>query len=79
MLFTNISTFPDNYRVYEELKGGDGYYISNGEYKKIKWTKGSAKDALIITNVDGSKVDYVPGNSYVCITDVDNKDKTTIS
>ena len=79
VLFTNISTFPDNYRVYEELKGGDGYYISNGEYKKIKWTKGSAKDALKITNVDGSKVDYVPGNSYVCITDVDNKDKTTIS
>lgn len=79
VLFTKVGTFPDNYRVYEDLSGGDGYYISNGEYKKIKWTKGSANDILKITNTDGSKVDYVPGNSYVCITNVNNKDKTTIS
>lgn len=79
VLFTDVGNFPDNYRVYSKLDGGSGYYISNGTYMKIKWTKGGTSNPIKITDENGSKVSYNPGTSYVCITSNSHQSKTTVS
>lgn len=79
VLFTTVGNFSDNYRVYSELKGGSGYYFTNGTYVKIKWSKGGSYDPIKITDENGAAVKYSAGNTYVCITSNSAKDKTTIS
>ncbi len=67
----------DGYIVETGLKSGEGYYISNGGYQKIKWTKGSSKNPIKITLEDGSACDYNPGNTWVCL--VNQKNSVTIA
>ncbi len=55
--------------VKTELEGGTGYYISNGGYVEVNWTKGNAKNPIKITLKDGSTCDYNPGNTWVCLVD----------
>ena len=54
------------------LTSGSGYYIVNGTYTKINWSKGSASDSFKFTNEDGSALTVNPGNSWVCIADSSN-------
>lgn len=51
------------------LDGGDGYYVSNGAYVPVKWTKGEAKSPLKITLADGSPCAYNAGNTWVCLVE----------
>lgn len=78
VLFTKVGMFDDNYRVYSEMKGGEGYYISNGKYVPILWEKGDTYNPLKIKAADGSAITVNAGNTYVCITNVNNRSKTTI-
>lgn len=78
VLFTKVGMFDDNYRVYSEMKGGDGYYICNGKYVPIVWEKGDTYNPLKIKAADGGELEVNAGNTYVCITNVNNKSKTTI-
>ena len=79
ILFTTVGNFDDGYRVYSKLDGGSGYYCTNGNYIKIKWTKGDSYQPFKITDENGNPVKYSAGNSYVCITNKNRTDKTTIS
>lgn len=63
--------------VLTGLEGGEGYYISNGGYQTVKWSKGSAKNPLKITLADGSDCPYNPGNTWVCLVDKKNSVKVT--
>jgi hypothetical protein len=72
---TNLSS--DGYIVKTGLNGGEGYYVSNGGYQKIKWSKGSAKNPIKITLEDGSDCIYNPGNTWVCL--VNKKNSVTIT
>lgn len=67
----------DGYIVKTGLTGGEGYYVSNGGYQKIKWSKGSTKNPIKITLEDGSACDYNPGNTWVCL--VNKKNNVTIT
>ncbi len=67
VLKTTMSYYSDNYHRKISLTGGDGYYIVNGKYEEIKWTKGSANESFKITKADGTSFTAVPGNSWVCI------------
>lgn len=69
VLLTSISNYSDNYHRNVSLKSGTGYYIVNGTYTQINWTKGNAKDSFKFTNVDGSPLTVNPGKSWVCIAD----------
>lgn len=51
------------------LTGGEGYYISNGGYQNIKWSKGAASNPITITLTDGSDCSYNAGNTWVCLVD----------
>ncbi|MBQ7108705.1 MAG: DUF3048 domain-containing protein [Clostridia bacterium] len=67
----------DGYIVKTGLTGGEGYYVSNGGYQKIKWSKGSTKNPIKITLEDGSACDYNPGNTWVCLVNKKNSVKIT--
>ncbi len=49
------------------LESGEGYYVVNGTYTPIKWSKGSAKNGFKFTNVDGTELKVNTGNSWVCL------------
>lgn len=63
---TNIKDYPDGIHRNIPLEGGDGYYITNGTFRAIKWTKGSATSPLKFTYEDGSTFEMNPGNTWVC-------------
>lgn len=67
----------DGYIVKTGLSGGDGYYISNGGYVNIKWSKGSASNPIKITLADGSECSYNAGNTWVCLVNKKNNVKIT--
>ena len=67
----------DGYIVKTGLSSGEGYYVSNGGYQKIKWSKGNAKNPIKITLEDGSACAYNPGNTWVCLVNKKNSVKIT--
>lgn len=69
VLKTAISNYPDNYHRKIDLTGGEGYYVTNGTYVPVKWSKGNAKNALKITNVDGSELTVNAGDMWICLVD----------
>ena len=73
VLQTDTSMYPDNYLVNVDLKGGNGWYISNGGYESIKWSKSetNAEAPLVITKADGSTFTANAGNSWICLVDKD--------
>ena len=74
VLKTTVTAFPNDPKgvVKTHLDGGEGYYVSNGGYTPIKWTKGSASNPIKITLEDGSAVEYNAGSTYVCLVDKNN-------
>ncbi len=56
----------NHYKVH--LEGGTGYYVSNGGYEEITWTKGGPNNALSFKKADGTELTANAGKSYVCIT-----------
>lgn len=73
VIFTNVHSLPDGYHMKSDFGNGEGYYFSEGSYKAIKWEKKGETKPLKFFNTDGSDLKLNAGNSYICITDTDNK------
>ena len=69
VLLTSISNYPDGKHRNIALESGDGYYLVNGTYTAIKWSKGAASNGFKFTKADGSELTVNAGNSWVCIAD----------
>ncbi len=69
VLNTSISFYPDNYHRRVELSSGEGYYITNGTYQKISWSKGEAESSFIFTDAEGNQITLNRGKTWVCIPD----------
>lgn len=70
VLKTDVTYLDDiGYLTKTGLNGGEGYYISEGGFQKIKWTKGAAANPIKITKTDGSECPYNAGNTWVCMMD----------
>ena len=69
ILLTTISNYPDGKHRKVELTSGDGYYITNGTYTFIKWSKGNDSDSLKFTDTEGNDLKVSAGSSWVCIAD----------
>lgn len=67
VLNTTMGYYSNGHHRNISLTGGDGYYIVNGKYEVIKWSKGSANTSITITKADGTTFTAQPGNSWVCI------------
>ena len=69
VLMTTISNYPDGKHRKVALESGDGFYVTNGTYKAIKWTKGDADNGFKFTDESGAEIKVSQGNSWVCIAD----------
>lgn len=73
VLKTTIRTYPnctdgDNHKEVM-LDSGEGYYLVNGTYTPIKWSKGAANNGFKFTKADGTELTVNSGNSWVCLVD----------
>ena len=64
---TSIKNYPDGEHREIALEGGEGYYITNGTFQKIKWSKGASSSPLKFTAEDGSELKMSAGNTWVCL------------
>ena len=64
---TKIVDYPNKIHRNIALEGGEGYYITNGTFQKIKWSKGESSASLKFTQEDGSELVMSPGNTWVCL------------
>ena len=69
-------TAPDAWgkvRQKYNLSGGKGYYINNGEYMEINWTKGDYNvvseygNSLKMTTTAGKPLTLAVGKTYICV------------
>lgn len=62
-------------------KSNTGYYISDGGYEQVSWTKtGSASSSkLVINNMSGSAVSLNAGNTYIALVPSSQKSATSIA
>lgn len=72
VLFTTVKAYSDNYHMEVKLEGGTGYYISQGGYEEIKWSKGAAADPITVKRADGSAFSANAGNSWICLVNTGN-------
>ena len=47
--------------------GGSGYYVSNGAVQKIKWSKSSESDRLMLYDEEGNELVLNRGKSYIAV------------
>lgn len=70
VLFTSVGTYPDGKHMDIGLSGGSGYYISNGGYQKITWSKGTtASNQLKFADESGNELVLNAGNSWIFLAD----------
>ena len=67
VLLTPIGYYSNGKHRQISLNSGSGYYITNGGYQKINWSKGGASSPFKFTNTDGSALKMSAGNTWVCI------------
>ncbi len=67
VLKTSIYFYPDGKHRCVELKGGDGYYLSNGKYQKITWKKGNTTAPMKFYDATGNELKINAGDSWVCL------------
>lgn len=64
---TKITDYPDGIHRKIALESGEGYYVTNGTFQKIKWSKGKSSAPMKFTHEDGSELIMNSGNTWVCI------------
>lgn len=69
VLFTATKLYPDEVHTEVKLAGGDGYYITQGGYEKITWSKKGSSTPISFKDENGAELTVTPGNSYICLVD----------
>lgn len=62
---TTVSYRPDNLHMDIDLSSGKGYYLSEGGYQEINWSKGSRTNALVFKDATGNTLMPNAGTSWV--------------
>lgn len=63
------------YQTIDVVGSGDGYYISEGAYIPIKWSKSSVSDMTQYTTADGQPLSVNTGKTWISIFPNDITDK----
>lgn len=77
VMFTDVYALSDGQHMKSELDSGSGYYFSNGTKCALKWEKGNSSSPLKFYDENGKDFKLNIGNSYILITDSDNKSGCT--
>ena len=59
-------------QALENIGTGSGYYITNGNYKKISWHKDSREIQTVYKYEDGSEIKVNDGNTFIQIVPIEN-------
>lgn len=59
-------------QTLKNIGNGDGYYITNGNYKKINWSKESRLSKTSLTYEDGTEVSLNDGNTFIQIVPINS-------
>lgn len=79
VLYAPAKTLP-NELMDVDLTGGEGFYATNGTYKKITWKKGNdVKSKFVLTYEDGSTVELNTGKTWINIVPKQYSGKTTMA
>lgn len=75
VLFTKTSLIPGQSKglIEVDLSEGEGYYASGGKIQPIRWAKNGFENAIVYTDASGQELNVTPGQSWICITDQDNR------
>ncbi|MGP1361891.1 MAG: DUF3048 domain-containing protein [Candidatus Fimenecus sp.] len=81
VLYCPVALVPgDNKLMNWDLSGGEGVYVSNGTYQKIKWSKGNEnKEPLKLIDESGNELALNKGKSYIGFVNIANISATSIS
>ncbi|MBQ8783082.1 MAG: DUF3048 domain-containing protein [Clostridia bacterium] len=83
VLYCNVNSMGDSKGCVDmKLENANtGYYISNGGYEEISWTKnGSASSSkLVIKKNNGEALTMNPGNTYIALVPTSQKSATSIA
>jgi len=69
VLETEVGLYKNGPLVNINWKGGTGYYLSYGTMRKVKWSKKTPADSIVITDAKGNNIPVNRGNSYIAVTD----------
>ena len=73
LLELGVGYAPNNYYLdFKNVGTGYGFYIVNGEYKKIIWTKKDRASQTTYTYEDGTEVQIEDGNTYIVLKATNN-------
>ncbi len=78
--YKNIIIMRVNSRVFDSygrydvdtVSSGDGYYITNGYLKNIRWSKGSRSSKTSYTYSDGSRIKVNDGNTFIQVVPINS-------
>lgn len=66
-IFVNCTTIDDEGHIDMEIvSSGNGYYMCDGKYINIKWSKMSDDSPLLFTDESGNELIMKSGRQYVC-------------
>ena len=71
----NRMSSEDEYLNMETMKGGSGYYITNGAAIPVTWKKDSLQSPTRYYKEDGSEIQLNQGKTWVCVTEDTYADK----
>ncbi len=72
VLNTSIKVIDSVGRLSVDLtSGGDGYYISGGQYMPITWNREAYNAPFGYTDKNGGPLELLPGKAYICIVDTE--------
>ncbi len=77
VLSSNVSLKKDGFQLEFDLSGGDGWYVTDGKWMAIKWTKGEPDAPLVLKTTSGGKLSVNPGKSYIALIGNDMRGTVT--
>ena len=77
VLETYTAPYPDDYHTEVELNSGSGYYVTQGGYEEITWSKKGNNKPITFKDKNGNTLSVTPGNSYVCLVNKNHTDNFT--
>lgn len=78
LLFPKVEVISKSGHRDIDLSGGAGYYISNGKYKEITWSKKDVKSPMVYKDSDGKALVVNKGKSYICMIPKENKESVKL-
>ncbi|MBR5495999.1 MAG: DUF3048 C-terminal domain-containing protein, partial [Oscillospiraceae bacterium] len=61
-----------------KFQSGSGYYISEGKYQSVNYTKASSTSGFVFKTPEGEEIKVNPGKSWVCVLNKTAKSSTIL-